>query len=309
MTLAIGGPILRLMKSQLPGVLVLLAICTPAAGAAAQAERAGTERTREVYVSVIDNRGAPVSGLAAADFTVKEDGKPREVLAVRAAETPLDLVVLIDDSAAATEATTHLRDGLVAMLERLHGKAQISLMTHGDRPTMLAPFTRDTADLQQKVRRIFPRSGSGAYLLDALMEASVSLAKRNAERPVIVAITFEGVEYSNRNDQPVLDALQKSGAALHVVAVGSPSSSLEDEMRNRNMVIAEGTSRTGGRRDQVLAVSGLPDKLKQVADELVNQYVLTYGRPDTLVPPEKLEVTTTRPRVTVRARTRLLPVR
>ena len=101
----------------------------------------------------------------------------------------------------------------------------------------------------------------------------------------------------------MLDELKKSGAALHVIAVGTPSSSLDDEQRNRGMVIAEGTSRTGGRRDQVLAVSGLPEKLKQAADELVNQYVVTYTRPEMLIPPEKVEVATKRPNVTVRART------
>ena len=53
------------------------------------------------------------------------------------------------------------------------------------------------------------------------------------------------------------------------------ASSMSDEMRNRDIVIAEGTSRTGGRRDQVLALSGLPDKLKQAADELINQYVVS----------------------------------
>ena len=61
------------------------------------------------------------------------------------------------------------------------------------------------------------------------------------------------------------------------------------------MVLSEGTARTGGRRDQVLAISGIPDKLKQAADELLNQYVVTYGRPDKLIPPEKITVTSTRP--------------
>jgi len=90
-----------------------------------------------------------------------------------------------------------------------------------------------------------------------------------------------------------------------VIAIGTPSSSLDDEMRTRGLVLSEGTLRTGGRRDQVLANSGIPDKLKQAADELLNQYVVTYGRPDKLIPPEKITVTTTRPNVTVRARTRV----
>jgi hypothetical protein len=71
-------------------------------------------------------------------------------------------------------------------------------------------------------------------------------------------------------------------------------------MRNRNMVIAEGTSRTGGRRDQVLAFTAIPELLKQLAAELTTQYVVTYARPETLIPPEKVEVAVNRPGVTVR---------
>jgi hypothetical protein len=67
------------------------------------------------------------------------------------------------------------------------------------------------------------------------------------------------------------------------------------------MVIAEGTAQTGGRRDQVLAESGISERLSQLADELTNQYVVTYSRPEQLIPPEKLEVTVNKPGLTARA--------
>ena len=273
--------------------------------ASAQTPQRADARSREIYVSAVDRQGAPVTGLTTADFTVKEDGAVREVLDVKPATDPLQIAVLIDDSAAATDATSYLRDGLEAFLERMRGHAEIGLITIGERPTVLAPYTTDTAVLTDKVKRLFPRPNAGAYLLDALVDASRGLAKREARRPVIFAITFEaGPEYSNQHYENVLRDLQKSGAALHVVAIGTPSCSLSDEMRNRGQVLSEGTSRTGGRRDQVLANSGIPDKLKQAADELLNQYVVTYGRPDKLIPPEKIAVTSSRPNVTVRARTR-----
>ena len=88
----------------------------------------------------------------------------------------------------------------------------------------------------------------------------------------------------------VLDRLYASRATLHVLSIGRPSDSISDEMRNRNIVIADGTSRTGGRRDQVLTPSALPEKLRKVADELTNQYVVTYGVRDSLIPPERVEV-------------------
>ena len=282
---------------------VCLALSSFGAGANAAAQNADV-RTREIYVSAVDRQGAPVTDLTAADFTIKEDNTVREVVDVKRATDPLQIAVLIDDSAAAHDATSFLRDGLLAFLERMRGHAEIGLITVGDRPTVLAPYTTDPDVLDDKVKRLFPRSNAGAYLLDAIVDASKGLAKREARRAVILAITFEGPEYSNVQYQTVLRELEKSGAAFHAIAIGSPSSSMDDEMRNRGQVLAEGTARTGGRLDQVLANSGIPDKLKQVADELLNQYVVTYGRPDRLVPPEKISVTSNRPNVTLRARTR-----
>ncbi|HET9809203.1 MAG TPA: hypothetical protein VFQ66_05855, partial [Candidatus Limnocylindria bacterium] len=63
--------------------------------------------------------------------------------------------------------------------------------------------------------------------------------------------------------------------------------------------------RTGGRRDQLLAESAIPDRLRLVARELANQYAVTYARPETLIPPEKVQVSVSRPDLTVRARTRV----
>ena len=69
---------------------------------------------------------------------------------------------------------------------------------------------------------------------------------------------MEGVEFSNLQYETVLKTLEASGAALHVMTVGTPDRSMTDEMRNRNQLVADGTERTGGRRDQVLRPPALP---------------------------------------------------
>ena len=286
------------MKIAIPA-LALVAVCLVPSISSAQA------KPTDVYVSAVDGKGEPARGLTAEDFRVREDGIAREVLKAGPATGPLTVALLVDDTQAASSGVLMIREAVQNLLTALDGKAQISIVTFGERPTIAVDYTTDSKKLLAGANRIFPRSGAGGYLMDAIVEVSKGMQKRKPKRPVIVVLMIEeGVEFSNRHYDNVLGELDKGGAALHVVAIGQPNSSLTDEIRNRNQVIAEGTQRTGGRRDQVLALTAAPAKMSQLANELLTQYVVTYSRPDTLIPPEKIEVTVTRPGLTARARTR-----
>jgi len=259
----------------------------------------------DVYVSVVDGKGEPAKGLTETDFRVREDGVIREVQKAGVATDPLTIALLVDDSQAMTPALQMIREALDGFIGALDGKAEIALVTFGDRPEIAVDYTTDRKKLLDAAHRLFPRSGGGAYLLDAIVDVSKGLQKREPKRPVIAVLTIDDeTEFSNRQYTQVLDELNKSRAALHVVTLGTPSSSQADEMRNRNMVIAMGTERTGGRRDNVLPLTGAAPRMKQLANELIHQYQVTYGRPETLIPPEKIEVTVSKPGLTARARTR-----
>jgi len=259
-------------------------------------------RQHTVYVSVVDSKGEPATGLTVNDFRVREDGATREVLTVVPATEPLTVALLVDDSQATQQATQMIREAVDDFITALAGKGEISISTFGERPTLLADYTTDPVKLKAAAKRIFPRQGAGAYLMDAIVEVSRGFQKREGAREVIAVLMIDdAVEFSNRSYDNVVDELQKGRAALHVISLGTQGSSLSDELRHRNQSIALGTERTGGRRDNVIALTAAAPKMKQLAAELINQYQVTYGRPDTLIPPDKLEVTVTKPGLTARA--------
>ena len=83
--------------------------------------------------------------------------------------------------------------------------------------------------------------------------------------------------------------------------IGPPPADItSNEGRERATTFSMATEGTGGRYDNVLAASAMPDRLKQVANELTHQYLVTYARPQMMIPPEKIVITVKRPELTVR---------
>lgn len=262
---------------------------------------------REILVSALDQNGAPVTDLAPSDIGVREDGVAREVLRVRKATEPMTIALLVDDSAAAASSTRDIRVAVTDFFDALDPKHQIALITFGERSALLVDYTRDREQLKQASNRIFARTAAGAYILDAIADASRGLQRRDRGRPVIVAVLTEGIEFSNLTYQTVLRRLYDSGAQFHALVLGTglQADPALDEVRNRNIVLDEGTRATGGRRDQLLTSIALPGTMKELAAELENQYIVTYARPDALIQPQRVQVEAKRAGLSVRARTRL----
>ena len=258
---------------------------------------------RAMYVSALNDAGAPVPDLGPADFIVREDTMAREVLKVEPAVEPMQIAVLVDTSQAARDDIAHVRAALPDFVKALTSgdvKNEVAIIAIGERPTVFTNYTFNQAELKKGIDRIWSMQGSGAYLLDGIIEVCQGFKKRGAQRPVIVAILSEGPELGNRQHDQVLDPLRASGAAFHAITLGRPSSSLSDEMRNRNLVLDEGPRATGGRREELLTSMAHGGKLTQLADELTHQYKVTYARPQSLIPPERVTVAAAKAGLTVR---------
>jgi VWFA-related protein len=273
----------------------VLAAASIVAAAGTTAVLVAQAAQRAMYVTVLDKEGKPVPDLGPADFIVREDSVAREVLRVEPATEPMQIALLVDNSAAAEPHIRDYREALppfiAEMTDAAGPKNQMSLIALAERPTILTEYTSDAAVLQKGVNRLFSMSGSGTYLLDALIETSQGIMKRNARRPVIVAITTEGPELSDRVYQQVLEPLRESGAAFHLVVVGRPRNLSHD----RSVALDLGTRDSGGRYDNILIGNALPAKMVEVARELKSQYRVTYARPQTLIPPERVTVTAAKP--------------
>jgi VWFA-related protein len=258
---------------------------------------------RALYVSALNEAGAPVADLGPSDFIVREDNVAREVLKVEPAVDPMQIAIVVDTSQAARNDISHVRSALPPFITTLTSgdvKNEVAIIAIGERPTVFTNYTFNQAELKKGIDRIWSTQGSGAYLLDAIVEIGQGFKKRRAQRPVIVAVIGEGPDLSNRQHEQVLESLKDNGVAFHVITLGRPATSLRDEMRERAIVLDEGPRTTGGRHEELLTSMALAGKLTQLGDELTHQYKVTYAHPQSLIPPEKVTVSAAKPGITAR---------
>jgi VWFA-related protein len=273
--------------------LALLALLWAQAAPAADAE------VRAVWVTVTDEKGNAVEGLSAEDVVVLENGVARDVVALSLDRRPLNLVLLVDTSAAVAEAfRLTMVDAIQGFLGRLPSGTKYALWTTGDRPTKLVDFTDDTSAGSRALTRVVPQGGS--TMLDALVEASEDLRKKakEGERTVVAAVSAVGPEFSSRDRYRVVEAAQKNADLFMAVLIEEGKTDF-DNRSSYDFVLSALTKKTGGLDESTLSAMGVDTALRKLSAQVRSQYRLSYATlPE--MKSRKIEVKVARPGVKVR---------
>jgi hypothetical protein len=249
--------------------------------------------TRTVYVTVIDDTGRIVLGLAPSDFVVKESGKEREIASVAPASEKMRLALMVEYPLAGQ---SYVRTGLAQFVVRMCRSAEIALFMVSQRAEKLVDFTSDPDVLVEGVRGLpLTHATASAMVADAVDEVARQFEKARPSRPIIVLATTER-GLAAGDPQPILSQLAKSKAQFWGVSIGTASGSLG---------IGDGPKQSGGRLIPIMALSAFEAALQQVADDLSSQYLITYTLPDGVKTSDRISVSLNMPGATLRAPSRV----
>jgi Ca-activated chloride channel homolog len=276
---------------------LLLSVSLTAAAAQEVVPRFSTAvQLVEVYASVTDSRGGPVTGLTAADFIVTEDGERQEITAFAAGEFPLSVVLGVDRSfSMAGEPLRLAKDAARAFLNELRPSDRSMVLAISSTADVIAPMGTDRASQARAIAALDPWSTTA--LRDALV-AGLDRLQEETGRQAVIVFSDGADRYSRATASEVLDRARRSQALVYPIAFG----------KTRPPLLAELAVLTGGRSFLLRDARELAPTLSAIARELRYQYLIGYvpARPASAGASEwrSISVTMSRPRPDVRVRAR-----
>jgi len=252
----------------------------------------------EVYATVTDSRGEPVTDLKASDFRVRQDGTPQSITTFAAGEFPLAVAIGLDRSFSMAGRTGSKNDRLAAaksaaraFVAALRREDQVMVVAIGSDTDVVAPLSTDHAAALAAIDRLDAWGTTPLY--DATLAALDAIQSAKGRRALV--LLSDGTDrYSETNASDLVDRARRRDVLVYPIAIGSA----------RPPVFAELATATGGRSFFVQDPRELAAILTTIARELRVQYLLGYVPP---MPSEgsawhAIEVDVDRPGVRVRAR-------
>ena len=249
----------------------------------------------EVYATVTDRSGEPVTGLAAADFRIVEDGTSQQITAFAAGEFPLAVAIGLDRSFSMGGAGNRLavaKSAARTFIGALRPADRVMVIAIGSDTEIVAPPSSDRATALAAIDRLDPWGTTPLY--DAAIVALDAIQAATGRRALV--LLSDGTDrYSETRAADLVEQARRRDVLIYPVALGAA----------RPPLFAELAAATGGRSFHAPEPRELVTTMGAIARELRFQYLLGYV-PARGASPEAawhgIEVTVARPELRVRAR-------
>ncbi|MGO8984178.1 MAG: VWA domain-containing protein [Terriglobales bacterium] len=227
-----------------------------------------------VFVTVTDVRGAPVTNLTKDNFVLKEDGKEQKI-AIFSKESALPLsIVLAVDTSLSTRKDLPLE--LVSARKFAHAMVRpqdgLAVFKFSEEVSQMVPFTSDLKKIDAGIEK--GRNGSATALYDAIFLGSQALSHRQG-RKVMVVITDGGDTMSQVSYKEALRAAQESEAIIYSI-IDVPIEASAGRDTGGEHALIQISADTGGKYYYATSLGQLDEAFQKISDELRTQYLLAY---------------------------------
>lgn len=215
---------------------------------------------------LVTDRGKVVTGLAAADFELRDNGVIQPIDLVSQQQIPLNVFLAFDGSASVTgERLSHLQTAGYALLDRLASDDRAALLTFSHSIQLREGLTATTAQVRRALAAVQP-SGDTALVDGAY--AAMMLDPADGGRNLLLVFS-DGLDTASwLKPAHVLDSAKRSDFVVYGVSSRGPEESkfLEDL-----------TETTGGASLQIESTKDLSAAFLTILDEFRQRYLISYS--------------------------------
>jgi len=281
----------RLMKRPATLAFLVFAACLCSAQEEPSTTLKINVRLVNVFVTVTDQRGAPVGGLNKENFHLMEDGKEQKISVFdRESALPLSIILAVDTSLSTKKdlplelaSARHFAHTILRPIDAL------SVYQFSEIVDEVVPFTADIKTIDRGIDRI--HTGAATALYDALCLGSQALDRRRG-RKVMVVITDGGDTVSRYDYRDAVRSAQEAEAIVYSIIVVPVEASAGRDTGGEHALI-QLSEDTGGKYYYASSLPQLDSAFRQISEELRTQYLLAYYPSERLSDSEfrRIEVT------------------
>lgn len=149
----------------------------------------------DLKVSVVSlNPRSPATSLQQNDFRVLEDGQPQDISFFAAADTPFDLVLLLDLSGSSRDKLSLIQKSAKRFVEETRPSDRVSVVAFSNVAALVCPMTQDRKQLKKSIDNMQEPEG-GTRFWDSLRYVLAILnASRDSPRRSAVVVMTDGVD-------------------------------------------------------------------------------------------------------------------
>lgn len=264
----------------LAGWMSLPALSRPLAQSPNENSRNAIRKEVDVVVlpvSVTGRHGAFVSGLTKSNFQVYENGHLQKISMFQHEDIPSTVGLVLDCSGSMGPNRSKVVAAADDFLKSSNPEDQIFVVNFNENVSLGlppgVPFTSNQSALDAAVLR-------GAYsgrtaLYDAVLVALNHLQLGNRSKKALILFSDGGDNESRHDFREVRAAARRTGALIYCIGI------IDKQSANTNPKLLKKLAKdTGGKAYFPSDVSQLPEICHQIAEDLRQQYTLTYSPTD-----------------------------
>ncbi len=241
-----------------------------------------------VPATVMDRKGAPVTGLSSQAFTVSQDNVRQTITSFGEEDAPVSVGIVFDASGSMRSVLGQAKNVIRAFLDASNPGDEALLDTVSTRPEAGYGFTRDVSGLLEHT--IFTGAGGSTALVDTIYSALLQTRQAHHPRRALLIVSDGMDNHSRYSKSELMAAAVEADLQIYSISVYDPPRNKKPielrEERNGISFLEELTRKTGGVQVVVHDALQASQAATAIARVIRSQYLIGYV-PESIAPGRK----------------------